>query len=416
MTEGLADPSLRATERHQRLYRRWAGSGAGLLLTGNVMIDAEVLERPGNVAIDARFPATTSAEALAALRRWAASAAERGTPLWMQISHAGRQSPRYVTNRTLGPSPVGLELLGNYAPPRALESDEIEALVQRFAATAAIARDCGFAGVQIHAAHGYLLSAFLSPLTNRRTDRWGGSLENRARFLVETLRAVRSTVGPAFPIGLKLNSDDFRKGGFEHAECVELVRRLGEESIDLLELSGGTYEQPRLLGFEGKADSAMAVRASTRLREAYFAAYVESVRAVARMPLMLTGGFRSAAAMNEALAAGVCDVIGIARPFITEPEIGQRLLRDDDAAAEAIERRLVVRQRGLFGPTSPLLLLRVVNVLGAMGWYYHQIFRLADGLEPDFSRGVLRSFLGHFVSEFASAWRMQRARRNARRA
>ncbi|WP_278185431.1 hypothetical protein [Marinobacter salicampi] len=250
MTEGIADTNLQPTVRHQRLYGLWSQGGAGLLITGNVMIDRNVLERPGNVAIDP-VPDAGEPGGMAQLKAWADAGTRHGNHLWMQISHAGRQSPRYVTGEPVGPSAVQLKLLGNYARPRALAEAEIRDYIARFAKVARVAKDAGFTGVQVHAAHGYLLSSFLSTVTNRRTDQWGGSLENRTRFLLETLRAVRAAVGSGFPVGLKLNSDDFRKGGFSHEDCLQLVEWLNEESVDLLEISGGTYEQPRLLGHTG---------------------------------------------------------------------------------------------------------------------------------------------------------------------
>ncbi len=168
--------------------------------------------------------------------------------------------------------------MGNYAKPRALTENEIRDFIDRFAKVAVIARETGFTGVQIHGAHGYLISAFLSPVTNRRTDAWGGSLPNRARFLLETVRAVRKAVGDDFPVGIKLNSDDFRKGGFSNADCLEVVGLLNAESVDLLEISGGNYEQPRLLGVSGREQDAVAVRPSTRIREAYFLEYAEAIK------------------------------------------------------------------------------------------------------------------------------------------
>ena len=411
MTEGLADGLLRATPRLDALYGLWSAGGAGLLITGNVQVDRNVLERPGNVAIDATDPATTSAQARARLAAWARAGTRAGNHLWMQISHAGRQSPRYVTATPLAPSAVQLEILGNYARPRALTEAEILDVIGRFATAAAIARDAGFTGVQVHGAHGYLISSFLSPVTNRRRDDWGGSLGNRARFLLETLRAVRRAVGPDYPVGLKLNSDDFRQGGFTNDECVQVARWLNGESVDLLEVSGGTYEQPRLLGFEGKRDSVVPVRASTRRREAYFAAYAERIREVARMPLMITGGFRSTAAMEAAVAEGDCDVVGLGRPLCTEPDLPRRLLAGDAQQAVAWEHRLRLADRGWLSPTSPLLPLRVVNVLGAQAWYYQQIFRLADDGRPDLDLGLLRAIRGHLRDEFAGALRIRRARR-----
>lgn len=408
MTEGVADRQLRATFRHVRLYRRWADSGAGLHLTGNVMVDRRVLERPGNVAIDIEHPPSVDSRARQALRDWARAATADGAHLWMQISHAGRQSPRYVCREPVGPSAVQLDLMGNYATPRALSEDEIREIIRRFAEVAAIARESGFTGVQVHGAHGYLISSFLSPVTNRREDAWGGSLPNRARLLLETVRAVRAKVGADFPVAVKLNSDDFRKGGFSAADCLQVVELLNPERIDLLELSGGNYEQPRLLGFEGVKDSAEPVRESTRQREAYFLDYAVAVRKVATMPLMVTGGFRTRRAMNATLDEDDCDVIGIARPFCVDPDSVAELLAGVRDELPRSEKRVRMAASGWRSPTSRWFLLRVINVLGATAWYYHQIFRLADGLKVQTRRGVLRSFFGHWWNEWTTAVRLRR--------
>lgn len=408
MTEGLGDRRLRATARHAALYRRWAEGGAGLLITGNVMIDRRVLERPGNVAIDPTWSVSVDADARARLAEWARAGTVAGNQLWMQVSHAGRQSPRYVAWRPLAPSAVQLDLLGLFGTPRELGDAEIRDLVARYGTVAAIARECGFTGVQVHGAHGYLLSSFLSPVTNRRGDEWGGPIAHRARALIEAVRATRRAVGDDFPVSVKLNSDDFRQGGYTHADCIEVVKLLNAERVDLLEISGGNYEQPRLLGVSGKTDSIVPVRESTRRREAYFLAYAESIRQVATMPLMLSGGFRTRAGMEDALASGACDVIGLGRPLITEPDFPRRLLARECEAAERVEDTLHWRPRGVLSPTSPWLLPKLVNVQGSMGWYYHQIFRLADGLDVDRGRGVLRSFAGHWVDELATAARLDR--------
>lgn len=413
MTEGLADSRLRATPRHETLYGRWSDGGAGLLITGNVMIDRTILERPGNVAIDPA-PSTGEPDGMEALRAWARAGTRNGNHLWMQISHAGRQSPRYVTRQPAGPSPVKLELMGNYARPRALEDSEIQDYIQRFANVAGIAREAGFTGVQIHAAHGYLLSSFLSPVTNQRRDRWGGSLENRSRFLLETLRAVRQQVGRDFPVAVKLNSDDFRKGGFSHAECLEVVQWLNSEGLDLLEISGGTYEQPRLLGHRGEASTVREaegqMRRSTQAREAYFLDYAEAIRKVCDFPLMVTGGFRTREIMEEAVAAGHTDVIGLARPLCTDPETPKDLLAGRINTTVRHEDNLHLARRGLLSPASPLLPLKVVNVLGGQAWYYQQIFRLADGLPPNLKLGIPRAFSAYFFDELKTALWVKKAR------
>jgi 2,4-dienoyl-CoA reductase-like NADH-dependent reductase (Old Yellow Enzyme family) len=400
MTEGLADPMLRATPRHERLYRRWSEGGTGLLLTGNVQVDRFCLERPGNVAIAGNG-------GFEQLKAFAKAGTVAGNHLWMQIAHAGRQSPRYVTGQPVAPSAVQLELLGNYARPRALTEAEILELVQRFAVVARTAREAGFTGAQVHSAHGYLLSSFLSPVTNQRTDAWGGSIGNRARFLIETLRAVRKETGADFPLSVKLNSDDFRKGGFSHEDCLHVVALLNGEGLDLLEISGGTYEQPKLLGSEGSAKTAAPVRESTRKREAYFIDYAERIRAVAKMPLMVTGGFRSRAAMEEALA-GACDVIGIGRPLVSDPEASRKLLGRQIEAMPSDDRQLPARaNRGLLRFRS----LAYLRTMSTAVWYYIQIFRLADGLEPDPALSPGRALWLYLVDEQKTAWRMRRARR-----
>jgi 2,4-dienoyl-CoA reductase-like NADH-dependent reductase (Old Yellow Enzyme family) len=314
-----------------------------------------------------------------------------------------------VTRRPLAPSAVQLKILGNYARPRAVTEEEIHEFIRRFAAAAAIARESGFTGVQVHGAHGYLISSFLSPVTNLRSDDWGGPLENRARFLLEVVRAVRTAVGRDFPVSVKLNSDDFRKGGFSHAECLEVVGWLNEESIDLLEISGGTYEQPRLLGAEGRADDAVPVRPSTRAREAYFLDYAAAIRKVARMPMMVTGGFRTRAGMEAALAGGDCDVIGLGRPLCWQPEFPRQLLAREVDGIECVEERLKFAARGWRSPTSSLMPARILNVFAAQAWYYCQIFRLADGRSPQLDLGLAAALAEYLRDEFTAARRMHRA-------
>ena len=408
MTEALADADMHATARHERLYRLWSEGGAGLLLTGNVMIDRRVQERPGNVVIDPASAFVPGHAGFEALKRYAAAGTANGNHLWMQISHAGRQSPWYVAMEPLAPSEVQLDIMGNYKKPRALTSDEIRDFIQRYADVAGVAKAAGFTGVQIHSAHGYLLSAFLSPVTNQRTDEWGGSLANRARFLLEAIRATRRVVGPAFPVSIKLNSDDFRKGGFSFEDCLQLVEWLNDEGLDLLEISGGNYEQPQLLGVTGKADSAApAKRASTIAREAYFLDYAAAIRKVAKMPLMMPGGFRSKAAMEDALASGAIDVVGLARPLCTEPDLPRRLLDGSATQAPAHELSLSLG-KGFWSIHSSAFAMKMVNVLGQMGWYYAHIEDLADGKPLKPQRGVFAAFLRYLKNEYLRAWRMRR--------
>ena len=400
MTEGLADEADRATPRLATLYRRWSAGGCGLLITGNVMVDRRWLERPGNVVLQ-------DDEGADALAEWARSGTVAGNHLWMQISHPGRQSSRMSTRQPVAPSEVGLDILGMFARPRALTAREIGDVLRRFAFTAAAAKAAGFTGVQVHAAHGYLLSQFLSPVTNRRTDEWGGVLENRARLLLEVVRATREAVGPGFPVGVKLNSADFQKGGFSAEDSIQVARWLEEAGVDLLEISGGTYEQPRLLGHSGAADTAEEpARESTRAREAYFLDYARRIRETVTMPLMVTGGFRSREAMAAALAEGALDVVGLARPLCVEPALPGRLAAGTAEGAIRL-RPLRLGSARWAGPASPLFVVKALNVQGEVAWYYRQIVRLADGLEPDLSLGIGRALVQHASGE----WRTARARR-----
>ncbi len=408
MTEGLADPQNRATDRHVRLYTRWAEGGAGMLLTGNVQIDRRYLERPGNVVIDG----PQSNEQLAALNAFAKAGTRNNTHLWMQLSHAGRQTPALVTTEPVAPSAVEVELPGGqFGKPRALTSDEIKDIIQRFAFAAGIAQETGFTGVQIHAAHGYLLSEFLNPRVNQRTDEWGGSLENRARLLLETYKAVRAKVGPNFPISVKLNSSDFQKGGFSHADSIKVARWLDDIGLDLLEVSGGNYEQPMMAGIEGMEPAHLdGVRPSTRAREAYFFDYATDIsRAVTRTPLMVTGGFRSAKAMNEAVASGTMDVVGIGRPMCADADVPNKLMSGEISAATAWEKILKLGPTRFLGPNSPINMIRGLNGWGAQGWFCLQLLRMGDGQEPDTKMGVFSAFRAYSANEQKTAKAMKAA-------
>ena len=234
-------------------------------------------------------------------------------------------------------------------------------MVERFARTAAIAEAAGFDGVQIHAAHGYLISQFLSPLTNRREDEWGGDAERRRRFLIEVVRAVRAAVGSTFAVTVKLNSADFQRGGFTEEESMDVVSALDTEDIDVLEISGGTYEAAVMFSEKNqKLDS-------TRRREAFFLEYAEKVRARTRLPLMVTGGFRTGEAMRAALSSGAVDLIGMARPFVVESDIPKKLFADPDAQAVAV--RLATGIKNL-------------DSLIQGAWYQNQIERMAVGKPP----------------------------------
>lgn len=387
MTEGLADKYDRPTIQHYQLYKTWSQGGTGLHITGNVLIDRRYLERAGNVVLE-------DDSDLPLFKEWAKQGMVGGNHLWVQLNHPGRQCPKMVNKQPLSPSDVHLEMLGNFGKPRPMTEADIEDVIQRFTRSAELVKEAGFSGVQIHCAHGYLFSQFLSPKINQRTDQWGGSLENRARIIRRTIQSVRSAVGPDFPIGVKLNSADFQKGGFSLEDCVQVAQWLGEDSVDLLEISGGTYEQLSLIGVEPTD-----VRESTRKREAYFIEYAERIKAAAKIPVMVTGGFRSRSVMEKAVENGEVDVVGLARPLCTQPDCSQQLIDGTVDSIDDYEHKLVLGG-GFWGNNSSSSVIRAINNFGQVGFYYWQIIRLSKGLSPEPELGVFKAFTRHMSNDF----------------
>lgn len=370
MSEQLGDPDHNPTDGLANLYRVWAQGGTGLLVTGNVMIDRTALGEPKNVVLDEKSD-------LKAFKQWATASQENGTKVWMQLNHPGKQIPKFLTKEPVAPSsiPLGSGLEASFAKPRALKESEIQDIILRFATSARLAKESGFDGVQIHGAHGYLVSQFLSPRHNQREDQWGGSLENRMRFVLSVLKAIRSEVGEDYPVGIKLNSADYSKGGFTHEDSMAVVEALEAAGIDLIEISGGTYESPSMVGHKMKD--------STRKREAYFLEYAEDIRNRVKIPLVVTGGFRSGQAMTEALQSGATDMIGIARPLALQPDVINQLLRDKQY------------QIKMTSPSTGIKALDKMSMLD-ITYYEHHLDRLAKGKKanPDVSpwKAVAQTF------------------------
>ena len=361
MSETLGTSGGAATPELARLYQAWADGGIGLCVTGNVMIDRGARGEPGNVVIE-------DPQHLAALKAWARAATRNGTQCWVQLNHPGRQAPRGLNRETVAPSAVPFrdELQAFFATPRALTRAEVRALINRFGKAARIVKKAGFSGVQIHGAHGYLVSQFLSPLSNQRTDDWGGTPEKRRRFVLAVYQAMRKAVGPDFPIGIKLNSADFQRGGFTEEESLDTLRALAGAGIDLIEISGGTYEAPAMTGVK---TSQAPAKASTRAREAYFLAFAEKARAAVDTPLVVTGGFRTARAMAQAIESGAVDMVGLARILAIEPDAPQRLLAGQPTVHQV----------------KPITTgLRVIDKLGLLeiSWYTGQLRRIGRGEAP----------------------------------
>ncbi|MET7353933.1 NADH:flavin oxidoreductase/NADH oxidase family protein [Streptomyces mirabilis] len=369
LSEALADKRNAPDHRLEQLYRTWSRGGYGLIITGNVMVDRTQLGEPGNVVIE-------DDRDLAALTRWAAATKDAGIPTWVQLNHPGRQSNVLALGHTpVAPSPVPLNLPGA-AKPRELTSAEIEDIIERFATAAAVCETAGFAGVQVHGAHGYLVNQFLSPLSNRRDDEWGGDPERRMRFVLEVVRRIRSRVSPGFAVAVKLNSADFQRGGFTEEESRSVVAALAREGLDMIEVSGGNYESPAMGG---------SAAASTRAREAYFLEYARTVRGlVGDIPIAVTGGFRSRDGMAEAVAAGECDVVGIGRPTATTPDAADVILTGRAEAVVAHQMRYGMRR--VLGKVADI---KALDGVLDISWHADQLHRLGAGLEPDLRRGRL---------------------------
>ncbi|MEU3628295.1 2,4-dienoyl-CoA reductase [Amycolatopsis coloradensis] len=321
MEENMASRGQVPGEPLFELYRRWSEGGAGLLVTGNVMVHAEALTGPAGVVLDAKSP-------LEPFRRWASAAKSGGARVWMQINHPGRQVRADMPGVAWGPSAVRVDVGKNskrFADPVEMSARQIGETVVRFAETARRAEEAGFDGVEIHAAHGYLLSQFLSPLANRRDDQWGGSLENRARLLLDIVRAVRGVVAPGFAVAVKLNSADFQRGGFDADDAESVIAMLAPLGVDLVELSGGSYESPAMTGQAGDD--------RTRAREAYFLTFAERLVRTSALPLMLTGGVVRRPVAEEVLASGV-ELVGMGSALAVDPKLPAKWRDDADVKVE----------------------------------------------------------------------------------
>ncbi|MFT7622660.1 MAG: 2,4-dienoyl-CoA reductase-like NADH-dependent reductase (Old Yellow Enzyme family) [Myxococcota bacterium] len=388
MSEVLSSVEHAPTEELTRLYGTWADGGVGLSVTGNVMIDRTALGEPRNVVVE-------DDRDMPALRAWAQAGTRHGGHLWMQINHPGKQSPIFLSSQPVSPSavPLGAGLERAFATPRELNDDEILDLIERFGTTAGIAKKAGFTGVQIHGAHGYLVSQFLSPHHNRRTDRWGGTLERRASFALEVYASMRRAVGEDFPIGIKINSADFQRGGFTEEESLEVVCALVDAGMDLVEVSGGTYEAPAMTGAAGASK-----KESTIEREAYFLTFAETLRKRVDVPLALTGGFRTADGMARAVSGGAVDLVGLARALALEPDLPRRVLAGEDVVSRV--RRLSTG-------------LKAVDKMGMLDvtYYENQIARMGSGKPTAPNMSPWRSVMTSVFTQGTQVFQLRRARR-----
>ena len=398
MTEGLAHPDGTASEELERLYGIWSDGGSGILLSGNIQIDGDHLERPGNVIVESEL----SDQSFAALQRMASAGTRNGNHLWAQISHAGRQTQKIVNPAPKAPSAVPLRLpQSQFGEPVALTAKEIESIIVRFVDCAITCKEAGFTGVQFHSAHGYLLSQFLSPLTNQRGDEWGGSLENRARALITIVTKARASLGADFPISVKLNSADFQKGGFDFDDSLTVAKWLAEAGVDLLEISGGTYEQPRLLNLDGvEPIEEQSLARSTLAREAYFVDFAKAMREHLSIPIMVTGGLRRREVMNHVLESGGADMIGLGRPLCVDTDGPNRLVNGEDELAR-YEDNLSLLPRWLVW-LKKFNAVRTLNSFATQFWFYEQIANIGRTGTTDPKLTVFAATMAQ--QKAASAW------------
>lgn len=305
MTDSLGNGEGNPTATQLRLYERWAQGGAALSMIGEVQVDPRFPENPGNLVLGAHSNQES-------LRSLAQRAQVDGAHLWPQIGHAGARAHLSVCEPK-GPSALDIEGL----QCSGMTGEEVAELPAMYARSAVHAKDAGFNGVQIHAGHGWLLSQFLSPLFNLRSDGYGGSVEARCRIVLDVIAEVRRAVGPSYPVGIRINSTDKLDGGLTEDDALEVVRLLDQTSLDLIDLSGGTY----FPGAKAASDSSSP--------GPYFVEFARRAKGVTCVPVMVTGGFKKREQAVDAVAGGAADMVGLARAMALDPQLGKTWLREE---------------------------------------------------------------------------------------
>ncbi|EYB82775.1 hypothetical protein Y032_0351g3237 [Ancylostoma ceylanicum] len=304
------------TQELINIYDKWGHGGFGVIITGNILVDPRNLEAAGNAIICRENDSQRLRDAFSRLTD---AAKQDGALVIAQLSHAGRQTPVYVNRYPYSCSDkrlVGGVIKAAQPVPLALDQIKTE-VIDRFVYAAKVAYETGFDGVQLHAAHGYLLSQFLSPTTNERTDRYGGPLKNRARIILEIMEAIRNETAEHFIVGIKTNSVEFQANGLNIDDAKAACSLMEKSGFDFVELSGGTLEKPAW----------MHERVSSVTREAFFMEFAEKIQPVFKKTVVyVTGGFRTATAMAKAVKSGATDGIGLARPVTAEPDLPLKIL------------------------------------------------------------------------------------------
>ena len=318
--EGMCEKDGRPTPRLASCYHNLAAGGVGLIITGYAFVRPDGKQLPGKMGIHTdNFAAD--------MRILTQAVHSEGGKICIQLVHAGGQTGAETAGRRpLAPSAVKVEQFPEES--EAMTKEDTDEIVSAFGDAARRAKECGFDAVQLHAAHGYLINQFLSPLTNRRTDGYGGPVENRCRFLLEVYHRVRFEVGPDFPVFAKLNGSDNLEGGLDLSDAVYAARLLDKEKIDAIEVSGGTSASGE--------KNPVRIKIDRPNREAYNLALAREIKKAVRCPIMVVGGFRSLEVINKALNEDGIDYISMARPFIREPQLIKRWKEGDRSPARCI--------------------------------------------------------------------------------
>jgi 2,4-dienoyl-CoA reductase-like NADH-dependent reductase (Old Yellow Enzyme family) len=302
--ERMADADGRPKPELEALYRELARGGVGLIITGHMYVHPSGRAHPEMTGI-------YSDELISGLAGLADAVHQEGGRIAVQINHGGVSCSPKAVPETIAPSAVTAP--SSEQPAREMTADDIAYMVQAYGQAARRVQEAGFDGLQLHGAHGYLISQFLSPFTNHRTDEWGGDLEGRMRFLRDVCQAVREQVGPEYPVFIKLGMMDGVEGGLSADEGVRVVAALEGMGLDGVEISGGIASDPTRKGIRSEAD------------EAYYRPLAQQARPMTELPIILVGGFRSRNVMEDVLAAGDADLVSLCRPLICEPDFPNRL-------------------------------------------------------------------------------------------
>ena len=383
MSEGMGTRDFQPKKNIATLYKRWAEGGTGLIITGNIMVDPKGTAEPGNIVFDKNSN-------MEILKNWANQGQQHGAKVMVQLNHPGKQAPKTIAKETVAPSavPLGNGLNKLFSTPRALTTSEVEELVQKFVTSAKVAKEAGFSGVQIHAAHGYLISQFLSPHDNRRTDKYGGSLENRMRFLKEIYLGMREELGKDFTIGIKINSTDFKEDGLTEEDSLKTIIELANLGLDFVEISGGTYERPAMMGATSKSTN-----------QIFFAEYSKKLKQKIEIPVVVTGGIRSINAMNTLLNDNTTDFIGIARPLTIDPNIPNKIKQGTYTIVETTRVSTGVK--------------KLDKIFGSLlGIVYYQVLmqNIAKGKEPKATKNAWPSLIQAVYNQGLAVLFPQRAK------